>query len=407
MRNAMALLAATALLLFGIPLAVAVQRVLNGEALSALQREATRAVDAVPDNTLEAGGSVRAPRGYGETRIALYDSKGGHVAGPGPARSPLAGRAADGKEHSGREAGELVVVAPVLSDTTVAGSVRAALPLTSIRRQVVLAWVALAALALVVLLVTSLLARRAARSIAAPFEQLTAAVRSLGEGSFDIALPRWGLREADAAAVALQDTARDMGQLVTQERDFVRHASHQLRTPLAGLLVQLEQLSRHDSTPAAGAALERARQLESTLNDLLLVRSPAVRETCDPAIVAGEVIARWKSATPRALELRAAAADPVAVPGAAVRQALEVLIDNAVRHGSGTVTVTVEPLGSSIVVEVADEGAGFAGDVGPGTGLRLATGLMQRFGGDLLIRRRSPRPRVALLLPQASSTSNR
>jgi two-component sensor histidine kinase len=74
------------------------------------------------------------------------------------------------------------------------------------------------------------------------------------------------------------------------------------------------------------------------------------------------------------------------------------------------VTVTVEPHGDAVVVEVADQGRGFPDDAVPGTGLKLATRIVERAGGTLLLRRRAPAARVALLLPlsdQTSSTSNR
>ncbi len=402
----MVLLAAAAIVLFGIPLAVAVERLLSGEALSALQRDATRAVAAVPDNRLETGTRVAAPRAAAATSIGLYDATGKRVAGTGPARSALASRSGDGKEHDGNENGQLVVVMPVLSDTTVAGSVRAAVPLSTVRRRVVEAWGGLAALALLVLAVTALLARRASRRIAEPFEQITAAARTLGAGSFDVALPEWGLAEADAAGRALQETGRELEALVRHERDFVRHASHQLRTPLSALVVQLEQLQAGaDPTVTAAAALDRAHHLESTIADLLALRSPAGRETCDPFAVAEEVVGRWQPTTARRVVLRSDEVDRVAVPGAALRQALDVLLDNALRHGAGTVTVTVEPLGDRVVVEVADEGEGFGEDHRPGTGLALATSLVERFGGDLLLRRRRPHPRVALLLPGQPSSN--
>jgi signal transduction histidine kinase len=205
----------------------------------------------------------------------------------------------------------------------------------------------------------------------------------------------------------LQETGRELEQLVRHERDFVRHASHQLRTPLAALVVQLEQLQAGaDLGVTAAAALDRAHHLESTIADLLALRSPAGRESCDPLLVAEEVVARWQGTTASTVQLRADEVGRAALPGAALRQALDVLLDTALRHGAGTVIVTVEPLGERVVVEVADEGAGFGDDVQPGTGLALATSLVERFGGDLLIRRRKPHPRVALLLPR-QSTSNR
>ena len=64
--------------------------------------------------------------------------------------------------------------------------------------------------------------------------------------------------------------------------------------------------------------------------------------------------------------------------------------------------MTVEPYGETVVVEVADQGPGFAEGARPGTGLQLATGIVERAGGSLLIRRRAPKARMALLLPRLS-----
>jgi signal transduction histidine kinase len=405
LRNTFVLLTAGALLLFGIPLAIAVQRVVEGDALARLQRDAARAVAAVPDEALDTTRALELPELPDGVRLSLYDRQGQRRAGAGPMRSELAAAVVDGKEHHGHESGELVVVAPIVSDTVVTGSVRTAMPLGDLTTDRLQAWVALSGLGILVLAFSALLAGRAARRIARPFEELTVGAKALGDGLFEIDLPRWGLREADAAAAALQRTAQEMGQLVTQERDFVRHANHQLRTPLAGLTLQLEELAGSGTEPRVSAALERANQLDRTLQDLLVVRSPVQGATCDADELVSELVLRWSGTTPRPITVRSAEVDAVAMPEAAVRQALEVLLDNAVRHGAGPITVTVEPLGDLVLVEVSDDGEGFGTGALNGTGLRLATGLMQRFGGELLIRRRAPRPRVALLLPQSSSSN--
>jgi signal transduction histidine kinase len=175
----------------------------------------------------------------------VYDARGDRVAGDGPAHSPLAAQIADGHEHEhehdGNEGDELSVVVPVLSDTDVAGSVRAAVPLSLLRSEVYRAWGLLGALALLILGGAVLLAHRAARRISEPFEQLTAAARHLGGGRYDLQLPRWGMPEADAAGDALRQSAAEVDTLIRHERAFVRDASHQLRTPLAGLVLFLEQ----------------------------------------------------------------------------------------------------------------------------------------------------------------------
>lgn len=404
-RNAIAAIVVTAVLLFGIPLAVVLGRLIESRALTGLQRDATRAVAGVPDNVLQRGSAVRVPAGSSGTRIGVYDAQGSVVAGRGPVRSALAARAGDGREHDAHDGGDLAVVVPVLSDTTVAGSVRAAVPLTTLRGRVAQAWGLLAALALAVIAVAIPLARRAARRISSPFEQITAAARNLGAGNYQLDLVPSGIAEADAAGEALRDSAIRIDQLVAHERTFVRDASHQLRTPLAGLLLHLER-----EPPDLPAALAGAQHLQTTIADLLALRSVTARGSCSPYDVAAQAVRRWSTAA-RPVTLRADTRQPVAITAPALRQSLDVLLDNAIRHGAGEVTVTVEPLGEDVVVEVADHGPGFSDADVPGTGLSLATDIVERAGGALLIRRRAPHARIALLLKptlaQPPSTSNR
>ena len=395
-RAAITLVAVIALFLFGIPLAVVLDRLLSSQALAGLQRDATRAVAAVPDNVLEVGSHVRAPVGTTDTHLGVYDAKGVRVAGIGPARSALAGRVSDGHEHDGHDAGDLSVVVPVLSDTTVAGSVRAAVPLSRLHARVWRAWALLATLAAVVVTIALLLASRAARRISEPFEHLTSAARGLGQGRFELALPASGILEADAAGAALTAGGLAVDGLIRNEREFVRDASHQLRTPLAGVLLHLDR-----NEPDVAAALAGVRHLEATIEDLLALRGLPDSNGCKPADVAAEVVARWLSPT-RRVALRVDETDDVTLSEAALRQSLDVLLDNAFRHGQGPVTVTVEPHGDSVVIEVADEGAGFSPDAPAGTGLAMVTGIVERAGGTVLVRRRAPRPRVALIVPLRS-----
>lgn len=394
-RNAIAAVAALSLLLFGVPLAVVMHRLITSDALTSLQRDATRAVAAVPDNVLEAGQTVPVPQARNGTLIGVYDARGTKVGGSGPRTSPLAARAGDGREHDGRDGADLAVIVPVLSDTTVAGSVRAAIPQRVLRERIYGAWVLLAGLALLVAGLAWLLARRAAQRVSEPFEQITLAAKALGEGHFQLDLPRLDVPEADAARSALLQSAQRIDALVAHERAFMRDASHQLRTRLSALVVQLEQ-----QPPSVDAAIGSARQLEVTIADLLAVRAARGDQTCDAGVVAADAVMRWGSATAPVL-LRRDDVPTAAVSAAALRQSLDVLLDNALRHGAAPVIVTVEAYGDAVVVEVADAGPGLAASR-PGTGLQLAARLVERSGGSLLIRDSGKQPRVALLLPVAT-----
>ncbi|GAC1608255.1 MAG: HAMP domain-containing sensor histidine kinase [Mycobacteriales bacterium] len=395
--RSIALVTAVAVVLFGVPLGVVIDRLIQAQTLTSLQRDATRGLASVPDNVLEVGASVRAPRSTADTLLAVYDARGQRVAGAGPQHSALAARVSDGREHDGDDSAALAVVIPVLSDTTVAGSIRAATPLSRLHGRVYRAWGLLAVLAGLIIAVAVLLARSAARRISEPFEQITAAAGRLGAGCFDMHLPHWGIPEADTAAQALVASSRELDTLLQHERAFTRDASHQLRTPLAGALLNLEK-----HPPDLPAALESVRHLERTIADLLALRNLTSDASCDPTAVAAEAVERWWGSSNRSVTLRSDHPEAVAVPAAALRQCLDVLLDNAIRHGAGPVTVTVEPHGDSVIVEVADQGIGFPNASAPGTGLELASRVVERSGGSLLIRRRAPHARVALLVPLAT-----
>src|SRR5580700_4418742 len=75
-----------AVIVFALPLAVAVQRLYRTEAVTALQRDAARAAAVVPDAIT--GDPISLPRqSPSQPVIGVYDTAGRRVAGSGPARS--------------------------------------------------------------------------------------------------------------------------------------------------------------------------------------------------------------------------------------------------------------------------------------------------------------------------------
>jgi signal transduction histidine kinase len=119
-------------------------------------------------------------------------------------------------------------------------------------------------------------------------------------------------------------------------------------------------------------------------------------------------VAGWRPLFQRArrsLHLDAPAPSLATASPGAVGQALDVLIDNALRHGQGRVTVRVGRQRGRSSISVGDEGPGVPADAeaqifdrgrslrgGDGVGLHLARELVEGDGGQLTLR--SARPAV-------------
>lgn len=397
--------AASAVVLFAIPLAVALQRLYRDEAVASLERDATRISAAVPDSIASHPKPVPLVTSMSQRlSVGVYTLDGRRVTGRGPAYSPIAGNAGDGHVHEAVEHGLLTVSAPVPSDESIVAVIRVATPYERVTAKAERAWLLMGALAILVVGLAAVVARRQAGRLAAPLERLTKDAQALGSGDFSIRARSVGVREADAASRALEATARRLGDVLDRERAFSAHVSHQLRTPLTGLLLGLEAgLGEDDPHAVIRTALERGEHLQEIIEDLVRLSrgSAGDRGVLDVRVLLDEVRSRTDVSVhvPDSLpEARASIA--------AVRQIIHVLLDNAFEHGRPPVTVSATDLGTGLAIDVTDTGPGIPEDAdvfrapadGHGIGLALARSLAEAEGGRLIIRRSAP-PTFSLLLP--------
>jgi signal transduction histidine kinase len=96
---------------------------------------------------------------------------------------------------------------------------------------------------------------------------------------------------------------------------------------------------------------------------------------------------------------------------AAVRQAVDVLIDNAYRHGEGTVGIVARDADAALALDVSDEGPGpqqsdtelfrrrSTAATGTGIGLAMARSLIEAQGGRLVRSRSGDTTVFTVLLP--------
>ncbi|MGI9017309.1 MAG: sensor histidine kinase [Euzebya sp.] len=409
---------AVGVLLLGLPLAVAIRGVLTNQALDTLQRQAEQVqvlinTDRMSPQILSDQLSSLAVES--EIRFILLEQRGPlgiTIDTRGKPHVPQGldhdiNRALDGEVGRARGEGVLAVSLP-LRVSGVSQILRAITSDETLRNELNAAWLSIAGLAITALGLAGLGALLLARRLAGPLEALAAAAAQLGEGDFTARAPRSGIPESDQVATALDITADRLGALVERNRSFGADASHQLRTPLTALRLDLEALEMSGADDALlQAAFTEADRLETTIEELLMLADvPMGDEHIQLGSLVEARLASWVSLAQSEGREVVVNCDPVPLVRArtaAIGQCLQVLLDNSLEHGEGSITVTVASVPTTTALNrgwvrlcVSDEGVGFAEDSTPGRGLRLAKSLIQAEGGRITVERNAT---VCLLLP--------
>jgi signal transduction histidine kinase len=349
--------------------------------------------------------------GRSSTDVGLYDLTGRRITGTGPDTADAAVRQVLAGASNAAQDG--VVAVPVLGpNDQPAGAVRVSEGPGEVVARVAWIWAAMLVLAAAAVLGAAAIAVRQGRRLAGPLEALSTAARRLGDGDFSARTERAGIPEIDSLGADLDTTAERLGTSLARWQAFSRDASHQLRTPLTGLSMTLETLlddpavelppAAHD---AVVVALRSADGLRQTIDDLLELARTTARPTTQVAVrpVVDDVLGHYRPLVTRAGRRVVVVADgrvpPAVAATAALRQIVTVLVDNALRHGSGTISVRLRGVGTAVAVEVGDEGwivdpGGGAG----GIGLSIARDLADSQGARLALTSADPTTFTLMLL---------
>ena len=191
---------------------------------------------------------------------------------------------------------------------------------------------------------------------------------------------RLPLPEANDEIRRLGETLNQMlGRLeaaIERERGFVDDASHELRTPLATHKTELELALRYAKTPEelraaiSSAVVEVDRLIQLAEDLLVLARSDEGKLALDLRHVGvAELLAdlheRFSARiAEEGRSLVIAPSDGLSVEGDRVRleQALTNLVENAIEHGGGEITVRANEADGEVAIHVEDQGPGFDSD---------------------------------------------
>jgi signal transduction histidine kinase len=402
---------------FGAPLALVAGRLVREESDRRLQKEADAValtVEGQGDRLDPSAPSTLAPAatplvGRGD-RVLLVLPGGQTSRGTGPAarlHDPL--------------------VAEAMTDRGIVARVESPAGPTDAR--VRRAWMLIAAVGAGALALSLALATVLSRRLSRPLHDLADVSTRLGAGDFRARAQQSGVPEMDTVAERLNNSTEQLALMLEREHDFAENASHQLRTALTALRIPLEELTAADNPSQirelTDLVVHQTDRLQAAIESLLDLAHGHARPATSYEVdeVVSERAAAWAPVLAR--HGRRLVTDGslagngghVTADGSAatLRQVLDVLIDNADRHGHGDVRLSVHSQSGSEIVRVIDDGPGIVDGFeqrifergtslgnGHGIGLAVARDLLVKEDGQLVLARSQP-PTFEVFLAGRSS----
>lgn len=327
--------------------------------------------------------------------------------------------------------GKLLVASPVVLDGDVVAVVATESPTDQMRARILRGWLLIVAGLGAAMLVAFGAALRLTSWVLKPVQTLDAAAHGIATGRMNSRVAAsGGPPELRRLARSFNEMADNVEEVLEQQRAFVADASHQLRNPLAALLLRIELLALElpEGNEEIASVRTEGKRLTQVLDDLLDLalaeHATAEISLIDIAGLAAERVTAWRPfAEEKGVRLtgtgRAAAtgwADPIALSSA-----LDAVIDNALKFTpeGEAVEVVLSVEGDEVRVVVADRGPGLTeeelqrvGDrfwrsgrhqnvKGSGLGLSISRALLAAGGGSLSYETNPPHGlRVTVAVPR-------
>src|SRR5690554_2488735 len=262
------------------------------------------------------------------------------------------------------------------------------------------------------------------RFVNQPLAQLAKVARQLARGETPSPLPEKGPAEIRDMNIAFNRMARDIRQTETDREIMLAGISHDLRTPLARMRLEIEMSQVSDETRQA--IDEDLAQIDHSIGQLMEYARPAAavpRQGIDVSAVMREVFERERTHTRSMSGHLTASIEPglyARISAHDLKRIVTNLIENARRYGRSQedgrayITLTIKQQGNLLVIEVADQGAGVAADdidrllrpfargelartgvSGAGLGLAIVERLLGQVGGRLDLLPNTPNGLIA------------
>ena len=237
-----------------------------------------------------------------------------------------------------------------------------------------------------------------------PIERLARAADAFGKGRAVPDFKPYGATEVRRAAQAFLTMRERIERHVQQRTEMLAGVSHDLKTPLTRIRLQLAMMPE---CPEGEALRLDIAEMERMLDDYLeFARGEGGERSqlADLGALVRDAAEAAGRARPGPLEVNVPNGILLSVKANALRRCVTNLIDNALKHGrSASVSISLEQRFAEIIVD--DDGPGIAADKreeafrpfhrldegrnlqtgGVGLGLTIARDIARAHGGDLLL----------------------
>lgn len=434
-----------AIVAFGLPLALSLRARVNAEVRTQAQAQAglvaaTAGDLLAPASRAELRTLVRTAASTVRGRVLIVNADGrvlADSAGPSEVgasyisrpeiKGALAGHQVQLQRASKTLGKEILATSvPILHNGKTAGAVRVTQSVSAVHQAVFRVELGIALIGLIVLALGLLAGNLLAGQIGRPLRRLEAVARRVAQGDLRARADVEGSLEQRSLSSSFNEMTDRMVRLFSAQQDFVADASHQLRTPLTGLRLRLEEAKAlaggSDAITELDAAIGEVDRLSHTVDELLTLSREGERPLAGVSVDLGDLVTdalrRWR---PEALERKITLVhDRDAVPGtvwaarADLERALDALIENALRYSPSGSTVTIADAPGRI--EIRDRGpgvptderemvferfrrgsVGHSGPPGHGLGLPIARELAREWRGEVSIEGRDGGGTTAIL----------
>lgn len=271
----------------------------------------------------------------------------------------------------------------------------------------ILAWV-LAAASLAAFLLGGAIGRYAGHRLLRPLGELSYGARRITAGDLAARVPVDEDPDLSAISTAFNEMAEAVEDRIERERRFSGNVSHELRSPLTGILGTAELLeSRKDDLPQreetlVSALVSQVRRFSATVLDLLEIsRIGGDQVIQSESIDVGSMVDDILTSRGLSSSMRSGSARVVTDPRRFER-IIGNLVENAERHGDGLRQITLERGPEAFRLIVDDAGPGISDDLaaqifepfsrgdttkkdGAGLGLAIVREQIRLLGGEVSV----------------------